>query len=86
MSSIMRFATFLIFFRWKVVKNGKGEEHSNDSQQDGAATDYVEGERRLRVTGVSSEHVIQGKLEGKGHKAAEQAGPERRGRRSALDR
>ena len=47
MSSIMRFAAFLIFFRWKVVKNGKGEEHSNDSQQDGAATDYVEGERRL---------------------------------------
>ena len=81
----MRFAAFLIFFRWKVVKNGKGEEHSNDSQQDGATTDYVKGERRLFVTGVSSEHVIQGKLEGKGHKTAEQAGPERGGRRSAFD-
>ena len=31
------------------------------------------------MTGVSSEHVIQGKLEGKGHKAAEQAGSERVG-------
>jgi hypothetical protein len=82
----MRFAAFLIFFRWKVVKNGKGEEHSNDCQQDGAATDYVEGVRRLSVTGVSSEHVIQGKLEGKSHKAAEQACPERRRRRSAFDR
>ena len=58
MSSIMRFAALLIFFRWKVVKNGKGEKHSNDSQQYGAATDYVEGEPRLSVTSVSTEHVV----------------------------